>query len=184
MASAVEEHRERRAVARRGGDEIDGAAQRARAVGERVRATRHAGVARAQRIDDAIVIVAIGRRDRQSILEQLDAVLVVVGGVEIGAATREEQFLGTAAAFGPHAGHVAQHVREPVDVPAIQLLALHDRDAAGRQGALRFDLRLHLLRRHDDALLQRLHGEPEIGHAPAPRRRRSLVVPWTGSLEP
>ena len=168
MTSAVEEHRERRAVARRGGDEIDGAAQRARAVGERVGATRHAGVARAQRIDDAIVIVAIGRRDRQSILEQLDAVLVVVGGVEIGATTREEQFLGAAAAFGPHAGHVAQHVREPVDVSAIQLLALHDRDAAGRQGALRFDLRLQPLRRHEDALLQRLHGEPEIGHCRSP----------------
>ena len=101
VAAAVEEHRERRAVARGGRDEIDGAAERARAVGERVRATRHAGVARGQRIDDAIVIVAIGRRHRQSILEQLDAVLVVVGGVEIGATAREEQFLGAASRSRP-----------------------------------------------------------------------------------
>ena len=101
VTSAVEEHRERRAIAPAGRAEIDGAAQRARAVGERVCATRHGGVARGQRIDDAIVIVAVGRRDRQSILEQLDAVLVVVDGVEIGATTREEQFIVASSRFRP-----------------------------------------------------------------------------------
>ena len=91
------------------------------------------------------MIVAVGRRDRQSILQQLDAVLVVVDGIEIGAAAREEQLVVAVAALGPDAGHVAQHVRDAVDVTAIQFLAIDDRDTAGRQGALRLDLGLHPL---------------------------------------
>ena len=115
------------------------------------------------------MIVAIGRGHRQSILEQLDAVLVVVDGVEIGATAREKQFVVPIAAVGEHAGRVAQHVSHIVHVTAIQFVAVEDRDRARRRCPLRFDLRLHALPRHENALLQRLHGEPEIGHGRRPR---------------
>ena len=84
-----------------GDDEVDGAAERAGSVGQRVRAARDGRVARAQRIEHAVVIVAVGGRDRQAVLKQLDAVLVVVGGIEIRAAAGEEQLVAAASRSRP-----------------------------------------------------------------------------------
>jgi two-component system sensor histidine kinase RegB len=98
------------------------------------------------------------------VLQQLDAVLVVVDRVEIGAAARKEQLVVPIAAVGPHTRRVAQRVRHVVHVAAIELVTFDDRDAAGRRRALRLDVGLHPLAGDEDTLLQRLHGEAEIRH--------------------
>ena len=119
------------------------------------------------------MVVAVGRRNWQTVLEQLDAVLVVVDRIEIGAAAREEQFVVPIGTFREHAGDEAQHVGEVGDVPSIQLSALHDGDGAGCQRALRFHLRLQPLGRHEDTLFQGLHSQTEVCDCLRPRGRES-----------
>ncbi len=155
MAAAVHVCGERSAVTRRRRREVDGAAERAGAVGERIRSVGDHRVARAQRIDDAVVVVAVGGGDRQSVLHQLDAVLVVVRRIEVRAAAGEEEFVGAAAAFGPDTRDVAQQVGEVAHLAPEQVGAVDHRYGARRQGTLRFDLVADALRGDDDGFQRR-----------------------------
>jgi len=113
------------------------------------------------------VVVAVGGRHRQAVLQQLDAVLVIVGRIEVRAAARHEQLVRAADAVGPHPRHVSQHVGHAIDLPAGEVAAINNGDPAGREGALRFDLGLDLRLGDDDVLGERGHFESKIGYGRA-----------------
>src|SRR5690606_30660924 len=103
----VEGQLHRGAVARGRGDEVDRAPQGAGAVGQRVGAMGDDDAARVHRIHETVVVVAVGGGHGQPVLEQPDAVVVVVGGIEVGAAAGQEDPVAAGAALRPHPGYVA-----------------------------------------------------------------------------
>ena len=109
-------------------------------------------IARAQRIDHAVVIVAVGGRDRQPVLKQLHAVLVVVGGIEIGAAAGDEEIVLSGGAFCPHARHVPEHVGQPGDIALVEIVAIDEGYRTGRRRSFGLEFFLDALGRHSDGL--------------------------------
>src|SRR5690606_767837 len=91
VTAAVDEYLLPCPAARRRRHEVDRTAERARAVLHRIGAARDRREPRAQRVDEAVVVVAVRGGDRQAVLQQLDAVEVIVNGIEIRAAAREER---------------------------------------------------------------------------------------------
>ena len=172
------------AGARGGRGEVDRAAQRAGAVGQRIGAVRDGDVARAQRVDRAVVVVAVGGGDRQAILQELDAVLVVVGGVEVRAAAGIEHVVVAVVALGPDAGHIAQQVGQLRDAAFVEVFAVERGDRARRGGALGLDVIEDALGGDDDGVERRVCGLASVGGRAGERQRQcgrgaeGLPVVW------
>ncbi len=144
MAAAVDEQLQRVGVQRGGGVVIDRAAEGAGAVGQRVGAAGDGGEARGERVDQPVVVVAVGGGDRQAVLQQLDAVAVVVGGVEVGAARGDEHAAAAAGAVRPHARRIAQHLGQVGHVALEQQVAVDHCHAAGGEGLFPLQVELQL----------------------------------------
>ena len=128
-------------VTGRGADKVDGPTQGAGAVGKRIGTPGNDRIAGGQRINKAVVVVAIGSGHRQAINHQFDAVAIEVGGIQIGAPAGEKGGIAGGAGGGPYARHIAQHVSDTDHVALIERLRVKQSHRAGGQGllALEFD---------------------------------------------
>src|SRR5690606_1253000 len=96
----------------------------------------HGHLAGIERIERAVVVGAVGGTGRQAVEQELDAVLVIVGGIEVGAAAGIEHFIVAVVALGPDPGHIAQHVGELGHGALVEAVAIEQGDRAGGGGTL------------------------------------------------
>ena len=129
-------------IARRGADEINRTAQGAGPIRERVGATGNHRISGRQRINKAVVVVAIGSGHRQPVDHQLDAITIVGNRIQVGTPAGNKGVVTGGASACPHPRHITQHIADTDHVTLGEVFRFHQGDPARRQGLLALKLNL------------------------------------------